>query len=566
MRWGVYMELNGIYKYEIGLDQKYKKRYGIEYVSIDYAISMAELAIDTWLETHKIESLLDIKIYDPCAGTGILEIAMLAVVQNRLSRAGIKLDTKKWIENSLYMADIDKDALDILKQVLTEDNKDIKLNISCGDVLFNGIGVKELVPAFKDDSWYWKELMEGSDNTEDDEWGEFGEQVNILSLRDKKEEYYREALALNGIEIGDTSGLSICELDNLEVFKEHGGFDIVMMFVPNIKMGTCYGNKDELLGYKVYNGNANIGVYFMEYGFNKLNKDGIAVVLSHNDWIDSKYAVECRRWLKGKLRYIAQIDNKNIMLLKNGTEQYKSLLDGRGALKNNLKGLLDSRDLQNYDGVTIEIYDYISSGIRHKYHAMMKQGVVGDYTKFKTGITVKDMKSLLVSEEMYKKYPGLVKKVMTANREVYMVALPKGIYTEDSIPKEIMSLLEARGKNFIEDIELQYEASRVSEKFNCVITDNFEVKEIDTDVLVVSNNLICGNADEWLLKYLKNPYLQTMYDLNNHKNVSANSINNIPVPLNLAENTDIEDDDIIDGFNLTDAEVIKMGLILEDLQ
>lgn len=155
---------------------------------------------------------------------------------------------------------------------------------------------------------------------------------------------------------------------------------------------------------------------------------------------------------------------------------------------------------------------------------------------------------------------------MTANREVYMVALPKGIYTEDSIPKEIMSLLEARGKNFIEDIELQYEASRVSEKFNCVITDNFDVKEIDTDVLVVGNNLICGNADEWLLKYLKNPYLQTMYDLNNHKNVSANSINNIPVPLSLAENTDIEDDDIIEGFNLTDAEVIKMGLILEDLQ
>lgn len=565
MRWGVYMELNGIYKYEIGLDQKYKKRYGIEYVSIDYAINMAELAIDTWLETHKVESLLDIKIYDPCAGTGILEIAMLAVVQNRLSKAGIELDVKKWIENSLYMADIDKDALDILKQVLTEDNRDIKLNISCGDVLFNGIGMRELVPAFKEDSWYWRELMDGSDNTEDDEWGEFGEQVNILSLRDKKEEYYREALALNGIEIGDTSRLSICELDNLEVFKEHGGFDIVMMFVPDIKMGACYGNKDELLDYKVYNGNANIGVYFMEYGFNKLNKDGLAVVLSHNDWIDSRYAVECRRWLKDKLRYIAQVDNKNIMLIKDGTRQYRSLSDTREVLKNNLKGLLDSKDLQNYDGITIEIYDYISSGIRRKYRDMMKQGVVGEYTKFKTGITVKDMKSLLVSEEMYNKYPGLVKKVMTANRQTYMIALPKGIYTEDSLPKEIMSLLEARGKNFIEDIELQYEASRIREKFNCVITDELEIKEVDTDVLVVGNNLICGNADKWLLDYLKNPYLQTMYDLNNHKNVSANSINNIPVPLNLV-GTDIEDNDIIEEFKLTDAEVIKIELILEDLQ
>lgn len=559
------MELNGIYKYEIGLDQKYKKRYGIEYVSIDYAISMAELAIDTWLETHKVESLLDIKIYDPCAGTGILEIAMLAVVQNRLSKAGIELDVKKWIENSLYMADIDKDALDILKQVLTEDNRDIKLNISCGDVLFNGIGMRELVPAFKEDSWYWRELIDGSDNTEDDEWGEFGEQVNILSLRDKKEEYYREALALNGIEIGDTSRLSICELDNLEVFKEHGGFDIVMMFVPDIKMGACYGNKDELLDYKVYNGNANIGVYFMEYGFNKLNKDGLAVVLSHNDWIDSKYAVECRRWLKDKLRYIAQVDNKNIMLIKDGTGQYRSLSDTREVLKNNLKGLLDSKDLQNYDGITIEIYDYISSGIRRKYRDMMKQGVVGDYTKFKTGITVKDMKSLLVSEEMYNKYPGLVKKVMTANRQAYMIALPKGIYTENSLPKEIMSLLEARGKNFIEDIELQYEASRIREKFNCVITDELEIKEVDADVLVVGNNLICGNADKWLLDYLKNPYLQTMYDLNNHTNVSANSINSIPVPLNLV-GTDIEDDDIIEEFKLTDAEVIKIELILEDLQ
>lgn len=557
------MGLEEIRKYEIGLDKNIKKRYGIEYIAIDYAVSMAELAIDKWLEKHSVKDLLNIKIYDPCAGTGILELALATVVSTKLKKENIEINISEWVSNCLYMADIDRQGIELLKQTLKADGITGKLNISTGDVLFNGLGKQEIIPAFDAKSWYWEEIT-GENDIDCTELDEFGEQVEFSSLRDNKEAYYKEALLLNGIDIADTSGLSICELDNIDVFKDNGGFDIVVMFAPDVKASNIAGNKDELAGYKSYNINANLELYFMEYGFSKLNSDGIAVILSNNAWIDAKYSVEFKGWIKDKLKYIIKIDNKNIMLLEHNSKWYKSASKYRSDLKYNLKRQVEENEMQHYDGVNIEVYDYIISGIIKKYKDMMLQSVVGDYTIFKGGLTIQDLKSLVVTEEMYNKYPGLIKKVYTYNSTEYIIALPKGIYTEDSIPSEIMKLLESRGKRDISDIELQYEADRINDAKNYMITDCLNMHSIENKSLVVGNNTVYGFADDWIINYLKNPIIQMLYSVCSTK-YGASSINNIPVPLKLAENADISNDDIVREFGLTDIEVIKLGT-MEELQ
>ena len=81
------------------------------------------------------------------------------------------------------------------------------------------------------------------------------------------------------------------------VFDE-GGFDVVIGNPPYVRAESILPLKVFLdKNYKVFNGNADLYVFFMEKGIAILKTDGLFSVISPNKWIQSNYGKELRNFL-----------------------------------------------------------------------------------------------------------------------------------------------------------------------------------------------------------------------------------------------------------------------------
>lgn len=115
-----------------------RKHFGIYYT--DYKI--ARLIAKESLNFSKIEEILNFKFLEPCVGTGIFVIAYIDEVLEKIKNYDSNIIKK--IVNQIYCADIDKEAVDILKKVLplyikNKYNTSVKLiekNYFIGNVLF----------------------------------------------------------------------------------------------------------------------------------------------------------------------------------------------------------------------------------------------------------------------------------------------------------------------------------------------------------------------------------------------------------------------------------------------
>ncbi len=76
------------------------------------------------------------------------------------------------------------------------------------------------------------------------------------------------------------------------------GFDVVIGNPPYVRAESILPSKVFLeKNYKVYNGNADLYVYFIEKGITLLKVDGIFSFISPNKWIQSNYGMELRNFL-----------------------------------------------------------------------------------------------------------------------------------------------------------------------------------------------------------------------------------------------------------------------------
>jgi hypothetical protein len=83
-----------------------------------------------------------------------------------------------------------------------------------------------------------------------------------------------------------------------EIFKA-GGFDAVIGNPPYIRQEMIGDFKEYFQQhYKVYNGVADIYVYFIERGINFLNQNGFFSYIVANKWIRANYGMPLRKWLK----------------------------------------------------------------------------------------------------------------------------------------------------------------------------------------------------------------------------------------------------------------------------
>ncbi len=85
-----------------------------------------------------------------------------------------------------------------------------------------------------------------------------------------------------------------------EVFK-HGGFDVVIGNPPYVRQEMIRDILPYLKNrYVVFDGSADLYIYFIEKGLNILNEEGSSAIIVSNKWMRAKYGKSLRTWLKQK--------------------------------------------------------------------------------------------------------------------------------------------------------------------------------------------------------------------------------------------------------------------------
>jgi hypothetical protein len=110
------------------------------------------------------------------------------------------------------------------------------------------------------------------------------------------------------------------------VFKEKGGFDIVIGNPPYVRAGaqTTLQKEDFKRHFETYSGTADLYVYFIERGIQLLRKRGVFCYIVSNKWMRASYGKMLRSWLT-KRDIVELIDFRDTPVFP-GTAVYPCIL------------------------------------------------------------------------------------------------------------------------------------------------------------------------------------------------------------------------------------------------
>jgi len=99
------------------------------------------------------------------------------------------------------------------------------------------------------------------------------------------------------------------KLEFAKVFKENGGFDIVIGNPPYIRYEKIKSDREIYeKNYKCFFSSVDIYILFYELGYNLLKKNGTLVYITSNKWMKAKYGIEFRKFLLEKTKIKILID------------------------------------------------------------------------------------------------------------------------------------------------------------------------------------------------------------------------------------------------------------------
>ena len=99
------------------------------------------------------------------------------------------------------------------------------------------------------------------------------------------------------------------KLEFAKVFKENGGFDIVIGNPPYIRYEKIKSDREIYeKNYKCFFSSVDIYILFYELGYNLLKKNGTLVYITSNKWMKAKYGIEFRKFLLDKTKIKILID------------------------------------------------------------------------------------------------------------------------------------------------------------------------------------------------------------------------------------------------------------------
>jgi len=261
----------------------------------------------------KIESSLeDIKICDPAVGSGSFPIEIMhkivkgrALISLSLGKEPNMYELKRsCIENSLYGVDIDPGATEICRLrywlSLIVDENDIKKIGPLPNLDFKVIHIDSL-----DVNVAMDMAMRISG-------------TNLLAeIKTKKDEYFNETNPVKKKSLREDINKLLSKFENadltlyfFEVFKDKGGFDIVITNPPYVRSGEIRTPKSILKeNYeKVFDGRADYYVYFYKRAYNIVKENGIVCFISSNKWLRVKYGFNLRRFLRQSSKILLIVD------------------------------------------------------------------------------------------------------------------------------------------------------------------------------------------------------------------------------------------------------------------
>jgi len=314
-----------------------------------------------------IEDLLnDVKVVDPAVGSGAFPVGMLTeIVQakhiiqllegyDEVNMYDLKRET---IENSLYAVDISYSATDITKLrfwlslIVDEESienirplPNLDNKIMCGNSIidvFEGINLfdKNLLNSSKNKqtklfdptglafkkllnykSQYFnenthEEKIKLKKRIQDTKWKFIEESIQENIKKGTKQEKIVEMIEkIRNYKYAESKPFFIWELEFSEIFtNENPGFDIVIGNPPYVRHQRIVDFKKYLKKYEVYNGRADLYVYFFEKGLKILKKDGHLSYICSNKFVISDYGTELRELIiKKQINNYVDYTSENI--------------------------------------------------------------------------------------------------------------------------------------------------------------------------------------------------------------------------------------------------------------
>ncbi len=261
------------------------------------------------------EKLASIKVCDPACGSGAFLVGMMSEIVKARNILSIFMEgggdrslynfKRECIENSLYGVDINAGAVEIAKLRLwlslivdEEDIEQIKplpnldYKIVRGNSLL-GIDLNADLNLFNKESFDEIERYKNS----------IIEEINHEKKKDLKKKIDELILSI-------TEGKKDFDFEIYfsEVFRNNGGFDIVIANPPYIRQEKIKEYKPLLVKYEVYNSTSDIYTYFYEKSWKILKDGGFSCFISSNKWLRAKYGQKLREFLKSKSAIFDIID------------------------------------------------------------------------------------------------------------------------------------------------------------------------------------------------------------------------------------------------------------------
>ncbi len=251
------------------------------------------------------EKLASIRVCDPACGSGAFLVGMMSEIvkaRNVLStfiKGGSRSlynFKRECIENSLYGVDINAGAVEIAKLrlwlSLIVDEEDIEQIKPLPNLDYKIIRGNSLL---------------GLDDTDInlfnpcslDELEQYKNSITCETNHEKKKNLKKQ---IDELILNITEGKKDFDFEVYfsEVFRNNGGFDVVIANPPYIRQEKITEYKPLLKKYEVYNPTSDIYTYFYEKSWNILKDGGFSCFISSNKWMRAKYGEKLRAFLKSK--------------------------------------------------------------------------------------------------------------------------------------------------------------------------------------------------------------------------------------------------------------------------
>ena len=290
--------------------------------------------------SEELEYLLKkIKVVDPAVGSGAFPVGMMNEIVkaryilwllNGIEDINVYDLKKETIENSLYGVDLELSATDVTKLrfwlslIVDEDAinevkplPNLDNHIMCGNSVIDGYkNIKLFDDSLITRSEQTRLSMTPAERTFEklelkkkeyfDISGPIRKEILKNEIKELKWEFIVNYLKdighedlideIKQYEHAETKPFFIWELEFSEVFKgANPGFDIVIGNPPYVRHQRIVEFKKYLENYKVYNGRADLYVYFFEKGFNILKKGGHLSFICSNKFVKSDYGTPLRK-------------------------------------------------------------------------------------------------------------------------------------------------------------------------------------------------------------------------------------------------------------------------------